>query len=153
MERSSYIRDKRSPEPKSATTSHVMSRNRAKDTKPETSLRAALRVVGMTGYRLHPKNVPGRPDICFVGKKLAVFVNGCFWHRCPKCGYKMPGHNKEFWRKKFEANIVRDARKRAELEAKGFTVITIWECEVKKTLDHAVKIVHDAYKQKIREDA
>ena len=61
-----------------------MSANRAKNTSPELALRKALWQLGHRGYRLHPKNIPGRPDISFTSKKLAIFVMGCFWHRCPK---------------------------------------------------------------------
>lgn len=138
-----YTRDKRSPKPKSATVSKVMSRNRAKDTGPEILLRKAIRAKGMTGYRLHPANIPGRPDICFVSRKLAIFVNGCFWHSCPKCKPHTPTHNSDFWRNKFSANKARDARKIAELEAKDWHTLTIWECEIKRDLDHMVKIVQD----------
>lgn len=82
---SMYSRDKRSPVPKNDTVSRVMSANRAKNSKPEVRLRKALWHAGLKGYRLHHKRIPGRPDISFVGKKLAIFVHGCFWHRCPKC--------------------------------------------------------------------
>ena len=80
-----YIRDKRSPKPLSESTSKVMSANKAKNTKPEIALRKALWSEGYKGYRLNWKNVPGRPDIAYPGKKIAIFVNGCYWHRCPKC--------------------------------------------------------------------
>jgi len=85
-----YIRDKRSPRPRSEAVSRVMSANRAKDTRPEVALRKALRRAGGRGYRLHYKRVPGRPDIAFVSKRVAVFVNGCYWHRCPKCDLPLP---------------------------------------------------------------
>ena len=93
-----YIRDKRSPLPKSEAVSRVMSANRAKNTKPEIILRKALWSADLRGYRLHPKNIPGRPDIAFTSKKLAIFVMGCFWHRCPKCGYPLPKNNQQFWK-------------------------------------------------------
>ena len=76
-----YIRDKRSPTPTSETVSRVMSANLAKNSKPELQLRKALWRANLKGYRLHYKRVPDRPDISFVGKKLAIFVHGCFWLR------------------------------------------------------------------------
>lgn len=80
-----YIRDGRAPIPESEITSKVMSAVRGKDTKPELALRKALKDVGIQGYRLHWKRAPGRPDIAYPGSKVAIFVHGCFWHRCPYC--------------------------------------------------------------------
>ena len=88
----------------SEATSRVMSANRAKDTKPELLLRQALWQAGHRGYRLHYKKVPGRPDITFVGKRVAIFVHGCFWHRCPKCAYTLPKNNTAFRQAKFDRN-------------------------------------------------
>ena len=126
-----YVRDKRSPVPKSETVSRVMSANRAKNTKPELLLRKALWQAGARGYRLHYKRVPGRPDISFVSKKVAIFVNGCYWHRCPKCNYTIPKTNSKFWQTKFENNVARDERKRKELRRLRWKVITVWECDLK----------------------
>src|SRR5687768_15682023 len=127
-----YVRDKRSPTPKSEAVSRVMSANRAKNTKPELLLRKALWQAGARGYRLHYKKVPGRPDISFVSKKVAIFVNGCYWHRCPKCNYTIPKTNSTFWQTKFENNVARDQRKRKELRRLGWKVITVWECDLKE---------------------
>jgi len=129
-----YVRDKRSPVPKSETVSRVMSANRAKDSKPELTLRKALWHAGLRGYRLHYKRVPGRPDISYVGKKLAIFVHGCFWHRCPTCNYTLPKNNTEFWQAKFDRNVARDQKKAEDLRNIGWTVITVWECEMKADL-------------------
>lgn len=120
-----------------------MSANKAKDTRPEIALRKALWRSGMRGYRLHYKKIPGRPDISFVSKKVAIFVNGCFWHRCPKCAYTLPKNNTEFWKAKFERNIARDKQKRSDLEKLGWTVITVWECDINK---HLAKITTRIYK-------
>jgi DNA mismatch endonuclease, patch repair protein len=136
-----YVRDKRSPPPKSEAVSRVMSANRAKNSKPEMLLRQALRKSGMAGYRLHYKKVPGRPDISFVSRKLAIFVHGCYWHRCPKCKYKVPKTNSEFWKAKFARNKARDRRKNRELESVGWQVITVWECDLKKNLDSVINTV------------
>lgn len=126
-----YIRDGRAPIPESEVTSRVMSANRPKDTKPELQMRWALRQVGIPGYRLHWKKAPGRPDIAYPGRKVAVFVHGCFWHRCPICDKQLPKSNTEWWRKKFKRNKERDARKTAHLEEEGWKVLVIWECEIK----------------------
>ena len=118
--------------PTREATRHVMQANKSKNTKPELKVREALRVAGLSGYRLHWKKVPGRPDICFPGRRVAIFVNGCFWHRCPHCGLPMPKSNVAFWQAKFDRNRARDARDNALLVAGGWTVINIWECRLKK---------------------
>ena len=116
----------------SEATRHVMQANKSKNTKPELLVRQALRAAGLPGYRLHWKKCPGRPDICYPGRKIAVFVNGCFWHRCPHCNLSEPKSNVEFWQKKFARNRARDARNHAELLAAGWTVLVVWECALKK---------------------
>lgn len=108
-----------------------MSANRAKNSKPELLLRKALWHAGLRGYRLHYKEVPGRPDISYVGKKVAIFVHGCFWHRCPKCAYTLPKTNSKFWQAKFERNVARDQQKEELLQSMGWEVLTVWECELK----------------------
>ncbi len=100
-----YCRDSRSPIPKSEQTSKTMSAIKAKNTKPELLLRKALWHSGVKGYRLHWKKVPGRPDIAFPGKKIAIFVNGCFWHRCPICNPSLPKTNISFWTDKFRVKV------------------------------------------------
>jgi len=134
-----YLRDGRAPVPKSETTSRVMSANKGKDTKPELRLRRAIWNKHIRGYRLHWKQVPGRPDIAFVSKKLAVFVNGCYWHRCPHCHPHEPKSNIDFWKRKFEANVARDKKKKEALQTQGWQVLTIWECEIKKNIDACVE--------------
>lgn len=111
---------------------HSMQGNKRQDTKPELLVRQRLREAGLTGYRLQWKKAPGRPDIAFPGRKIAIFVNGCFWHRCPHCNPSVPKRNVEFWEAKFRRNIERDKRAISELEALGWTPITIWECELKR---------------------
>ena len=112
----------------SEATRHVMQANKSKDTKPELRVRRALRDAGLTGYRLHWKGAPGRPDVCFPGRRVAIFVNGCFWHRCPRCQLPLPKSNVDFWRDKFERNRARDARDNELLVADGWTVVVVWEC-------------------------
>ena len=115
----------------SVATRHVMQANKGRDTKPELAVRKALRSAGWTGYRLQWK-VPGRPDICFPGRKVAIFVNGCFWHRCPHCDLPLPKSNVEYWEEKFERNRKRDERNESLLVERGWTVIVIWECRLRK---------------------
>ena len=108
-----------------------MKGNKRANTKPELLVRQRLRAAGLTGYRLEWK-VPGKPDIAFPGRKIAIFVNGCFWHRCPKCNPSQPKRNVEFWEAKFRRNVERDRAAVAALTQMGWTPITIWECELKK---------------------
>ena len=134
-----YIRDKRSPEPSSRVISKVMSANKAKDTKPELKLRKALWKAGLKGYRLNWRHVPGRPDIAFVGKKIAIFVHGCYWHRCPECDLPLPKSNTKFWKDKFERNQQRDKMKIAELIRLGWKdPLVIWECDINKNLQSCI---------------
>lgn len=101
-----------------------------KDTGPEWAVRRWLHSRGYR-YRLHPKTLPGRPDIVLPGRRLAIFVHGCFWHShgCDKG--RAPKSKLDYWGPKLEANRERDARKAAELEALGWRVLTIWQCETK----------------------
>ncbi len=108
-----------------------MQGNKRKDTKPELLVRKRLREAGLDGYRLQWK-VPGRPDIAWPGKKVCIFVNGCFWHRCPHCHPSTPKKNIDYWEAKFARNVTRDKENLAQLEADGWTVHVVWECELKK---------------------
>lgn len=118
----------------SATNEHVrksMRGNKRRDTKPELLMRKRLREAGLTGYRLDWK-VAGHPDIAWPGKKVAVFVHGCFWHRCPHCKPSAPKSHVEYWTVKFERNVERDRECREALERDGWRVHVVWECELKK---------------------
>lgn len=106
---------------------------RGKDTEPEIRLRKLLWNAGLRGYRKHVKSLPGTPDLAYRTSRLAIFVHGCFWHGCPRCQRKLPKTNAEFWRLKIEGNAARDARKNAELVARGYRVETVWACELKKS--------------------
>lgn len=119
--------------------SRCMSRIRGTDTKPELKLRKALWHRGWR-YRLHCKELPGRPDIVFVSQGVAVFVDGCFFHGCPK-HYSPPESNAEFWSRKIEANKRRDAEVSAELEADGWHVLRIWEHEIDEDVEDACAAV------------
>ena len=112
-----------------------MQGNKRANTKPELLMRERLRAARLGGYRLQWK-VAGHPDIAWPGKKVCVFVNGCFWHRCPHCKLSTPKRNMEYWTAKFERNVERDRENVAALEADGWRVHVVWECELKKkTID------------------
>lgn len=109
-----------------------MQGNKRRDTSPEIKVRAMLRRLGYPGYRLDWKKVPGHPDIAYPGRKVAIFVQGCFWHRCPVCNYGLPKSNVEYWVAKFERNVERDRRTKQQLEDMGWICIEIWEHQLKK---------------------
>ncbi len=112
----------------------VMSHIRGRDTGPELRLRTALRSEGVRGYRISPKDIPGSPDITFTKQRIAVFVDGCFWHRCPLC-YREPSSNIEFWRRKLSRNVERDGKINGILAKRGWKVLRIWEHEVREDVD------------------
>ena len=111
--------------------SAVMRRVKGRDTSPERTVRRALTALGAR-YRLHRKDLPGSPDIVMPGRRLALFVHGCFWHGhdCAR-GARVPKANRDYWTGKVARNRARDARVRAALEAQGWRVETLWECELK----------------------
>lgn len=120
-------------------TRKSMRANRGRDTRLELDFRRALREAGMLGYRLHRRDLPGRPDVAWIGRRLAVFVHGCFWHGCERCGrYRLPKSNTPYWSAKVEENRARDARHRAALEAQGYRVLVLWECEVRTDLSACI---------------
>ena len=111
--------------------SAVMRAVKSRDTGPEIAVRAMLRSIA-PGYRLHRADLPGKPDIAYGRRKLAIFVHGCFWHGhdCPR-GARPPKVNAEYWRAKIGRNRVRDAAAAAALAAMGWRTVTIYECELK----------------------
>ena len=112
--------------------SAVMRRVKARDTGPELIVRKALRQLGYTGYRLDRKDLPGRPDIAFIGRKRAIFVHGCFWHGhdCRR-GARTPKTNAAYWTAKIARNRARDAAAEEALADLGWRSLSIWECELK----------------------
>lgn len=117
-----------------ATRSYNMRQIKGKDTKPELLVRTYLHSKGLR-YRLHKKDLPGKPDIVFPRKKIVVFVNGCFWHGHENCKYfSLPKTRTEWWKDKIHRTIERDKKQLNELEAAGWTCITIWECKLKATV-------------------
>src|SRR5262245_29901703 len=113
------------PKPKSEVVSAQMRRMPRSSTGPEIALRKAMHARGIRLW-LHPRELPGRPDIVLPAARLAIFVDGCFWHGCPEHGV-LPKNNREWWRAKLAANQERDARKDAELRMAGWLPVHFWE--------------------------
>lgn len=110
------------------TRSQIMSRIRSKNTKPELLVRKRLRKLGFVGYRLHHGEF--KIDVAFVGKKIAIFMDSCFWHGCPE-HFRMPKTNVEFWKNKIDRNERRDREADQVLEKEGWKVVRIWEHQLK----------------------
>lgn len=112
-----------------ADRSRRMGDIRQRATKPELAVREALAQLGIR-YRVNARTLPGRPDIANVRQRFAIFVHGCFWHRHPGCSRATsPARNAAFWQVKFDANVERDRQAREALQARGFRVLTVWECQ------------------------
>jgi DNA mismatch endonuclease (patch repair protein) len=110
--------------------------------RAEIRFRHALWAAGARGYR-RGVGQPGRPDIVFPAVRVAIFVNGCYWHRCPTCGLPQPKANAEFWREKFDQNVDRDRIVAAVLGDAGWRVVTVWEHELRADVDAAARRVAD----------
>jgi DNA mismatch endonuclease Vsr len=109
----------------------IMSAVRGRDTKPEMVVRRLLHSMNYR-YRLHRKDLPGRPDIVFAGRRKVIFVHGCFWHRHPGCPKAtLPKTRVEFWSEKFERNVERDREAEDRLERAGWSSLVVWECETR----------------------
>lgn len=117
-----------------------MSKIRSKDTKPEILLRKALWKEGVRGYRLHRKDIPGTPDIAFISKKVAVFIDGSFWH-----GHnweerkKYIKTNRDYWIPKIERNILKDEAVKYTLEYKDWTILRFWDFEIQKDMERVIR--------------
>ena len=110
--------------------SRIMAQVKSKGMKPEMQVRRLLHGLGYR-YRLHRKDLPGRPDLVFPSRRKVVFVNGCFWHKhagCPRV--RIPATNRDYWQAKLERNRARDERNIALLEESGWATITVWECQL-----------------------
>lgn len=112
--------------------SEIMRRVKDKDTGPEMVVRRLIHSIGYR-YRLHRTDLPGKPDLVFSARRKVIFVHGCFWHghNC-KRGSRVPKTNTDYWQKKIARNKERDAENRKSLNAKGWTVLTVWECRIKE---------------------
>lgn len=113
-----------------ATRSRVMSKVKSKNTKPEMKVRSLAHKAGYR-YRLHSSSLPGKPDMVFPSRKLAIFIHGCFWHghNC-KHGKRQPSSNTEYWSNKIRGNVERDKRVQNELVELGWKPLIIWECQI-----------------------
>ena len=103
----------------------------------EVILRLGMARAGIVGWKMHPTGLIGTPDFYFHKEKVAIFVDGCFWHGCPKCGH-LPSVNNAYWRKKISRNRQRDAARARELRKVGVVVIRLWEHELKANLAKCV---------------
>ena len=122
----------------SATRSRMMASVRSKNTKPEMRVRKTAHRIGYR-YRLHRKDLPGKPDLVFPSRRIALFVHGCFWHGHPcKRGDRMPATNVDYWREKIARNQRRDTANRLLLRELGWTPVVIWECQ---TLDDGLSFL------------
>ena len=125
-----------------ATRSRVMRQVKSKDTKPELLLRRTLWGFGVRGYRLHRKDIAGKPDIAFVGQRVAVFVDGAWWHGHPDKWWK--GRSGDYWDRKVSRNMERDRQADQVLAARGWTVIRVWDFEVMRDPEAAARRVIQA---------
>jgi DNA mismatch endonuclease (patch repair protein) len=108
-----------------------MSQIRSKNTEPELTLRKLLSKNKISGYRLHYKKILGKPDIVFPRKKLAIFIDGCFWHKCPSC-FIRPKSRIGFWNKKIKDNLIRDKEVNKSLKKNGWKILRVWEHELRE---------------------
>lgn len=139
--------DKLAPELRSENMRRIQNRN----TAPELAVRKCCRELGFSGYRIHRKELPGKPDIAWIGRRLAIFVNGCYWHGhdCAE-GLRKPKSNRNYWIPKIERNRQRDISNIAALSDMGWKVLVIWECEINDRALLSEKLqefLSDNYKQ------
>jgi DNA mismatch endonuclease (patch repair protein) len=149
-------KDKFTPAERSA----IMARVRSWNTTPERMVRSTLHKLGYR-YRLHDNRLPGRPDLTFPSRRIALFVHGCFWHRHPNCKRaSTPIARQDYWVNKFQRTTARDHRNRSNLEQNGWTVLVVWECQlrnldwlrdIKSALD-SVKPLHPPRKLRMQID-
>lgn len=121
--------------PPSKQKSRMMSQIKTKGTAPELALRSALHSAGFR-FRLHRKNLPGKPDIILPKYKCVIFVHGCFWHHHEGCVKStLPKTNVEFWQNKIAANVRRDKANQDDLAKLGWQVLIVWECDIKRDVN------------------
>ena len=134
----------KSPKASSKSVTRSMKSNRASGTMPELTLARLLR------RKLVSSDLPGRPDIVYAGSKVAVFVHGCFWHRCPECNLGLPKTNTDFWRRKFERNVERDKINREVLQSEGWAVVEVWEHQIREESSQAAERVRSLVRARKR---
>ncbi|MBK6973903.1 MAG: DNA mismatch endonuclease Vsr [Sterolibacteriaceae bacterium] len=121
-----------------AVRSQMMAGIKGKDTKPEMIVRRTLFAAGFR-FRLHRRDLPGMPDVVLPGRKITIFVHGCFWHRHKDCDLaKLPSSNADFWRGKLDANVRRDKQAAEMLRTAGWRVLVIWECSTRGKAIHGL---------------
>jgi DNA mismatch endonuclease, patch repair protein len=130
--------------------SEVMSKIKGKNTKPEIILRSALFKRGYR-FRIHKKDLPGKPDIALPKYRTVIFVHGCFWHYHKDCREgRIPSSNSNFWKEKLERNISKDKRHIESLESAGWKVIVVWECEIERHFEEMLlkctQILNNSFK-------
>lgn len=125
--------------------SYCMSHIRDKNTGPEISLKRALRKNRLFGFRTHCR-IAGKPDIYFPKKKIAIFIDGCFWHKCPLC-YRNPKTNIKFWGDKIDKNRMRDIKINRQLKKGGVHVIRFWEHNIETSLNRCLKKIKTIYER------
>jgi DNA mismatch endonuclease (patch repair protein) len=126
--------------------SYAMSRIRRRDTGPELRLRKALWAAGLRGYRIDRRSLPGRPDVSWSTGRVAVFVDGAFWHGHPSAF--RPGKSGTYWDEKIQKNVERDRRSTEALETMGWSVLRLWDFEVKRELESCVVRISEALKRR-----
>jgi DNA mismatch endonuclease (patch repair protein) len=122
-----------------------MSRIKSKNTAPEKHFRKFIWKMGIRGYRTNNKTIYGKPDLYFGKMRIAVFIDGCFWHMCPQC-YKPPVSNKVFWREKHDKNTKRDQDVNRYLNNNGIQVVRFWEHEIKNDTEHCYNVLKNKLK-------
>ena len=132
------------PSATSSTVRKSMRGNKSERTRPETQLTEGLIESGISNFNLNQKGVPGSPDITFDVAKLAVFIHGCFWHRCPYCNPHFPDSNQQYWAAKFARNKRRDRRVRSELRVQGWRPMVLWECKLRRNPKYAIRRIRKA---------
>ena len=121
--------------------SYIMSQIRGTKTKPELIVKEN---VDGRKLRYQPKGIPERPDFANKTKKVAVFIDGCFWHKCPMC-YKPPKSNKKYWKAKVERNTKRDRHVNRKMRKEGWTVLRFWEHQVKENKSYVLKKINKSF--------
>ena len=122
--------------------SRVMSRIRGRDTQPEMYVRRAVWEQGFR-YRLHVKRLPGAPDLVLAQYGVALFVHGCFWHQHGCSKSNRPSSNRDYWERKLDRNVARDAENQAKLERMGWLVFTVWECRLQEDAAVALSFLQE----------
>ena len=121
--------------------SYIMSQIRGTKTKPELIVKENI---DSRKLRYQPKGIPERPDFANKTKRIAVFIDGCFWHKCPRC-YKPPKSNKKYWKAKIERNTKRDKDVNRKMRKEGWTVLRFWEHQVKENTAQVVKKINKSF--------